>query len=241
MEISTLLIISVGVGLGFFVQAVTGFASGLLTLPMLMLIMPMPEAVAMLAILMLLFNGILIFKNWHILDKKIVARMSWGVIPGIAIGVYLLGHVDTEILKKLLGAFILIHVSSHWLTRGKRAIGAFGESGLLLGFVGGISSGLFSGGSPIYAIYIAHKLKNSAAIRATIIGIMTIANLFRVPALVVSDILTLEIAKLTLYSLPVFFLVLYFGDKVHSKLNDAVFKEIVMGLLAVIGMILIVN
>lgn len=241
MDISTLLIISAAIALGFFVQSVTGFAAGIVALPLLLFVLPLQPSVALLAIYMLLFGIILIVKYWRDVDKKIVGYMTIGVIPGLIIGVYLLANIDTEILKKILGAFILIHVVSHWLRGNKNLLPKFRQTGFAAGFVGGIFSGLYSGGSPIYAIYIVRALKEARAIRATIAAMLLVANFLRVPLLVGCGILTFETVKTALIAAPVFLLALYFGNKVHRKLDNTMFKQVVMALLALCAIMLLIK
>ena len=63
MEVTFLLIIIIGVGIGFYIQTVAGFAAALVTLPIILKVLNIQEAVALMSIFFFLFSIILIYKN----------------------------------------------------------------------------------------------------------------------------------------------------------------------------------
>ena len=123
----------------------------------------------------------------------------------------------------------------------KKKIKAFKKLGILFGFLGGLFAGMFVAGGPPYVVYIHNKLNKSNVIRSTIIGILSVNNFLMVPLLVYSNILTHDIFLLSVYIFPFFLLSLYLGHKTDHKINEILFKHILLVLLVLSGIILIIT
>jgi len=239
MEPLQLIILTAGIGLGFFVQTVAGFAGGLFALPILLQVIPMQEAVAYLSVFLCIFSILLVHKTWPQIDKKTVKELAAGIIVGLAAGVFILKAGSPIVLKRLLGVFILMFVGYHCLK--KRKIKLSGRLGVLFGVAGGVFSGMFSAGGPTYVMYVYNKIDGAAVFRATLIGILSITNILRVPMLVVSDILTTDILLHSLYILPFFILALILGNRLYKKIHAHAFKNILMILLVVSAISLLIR
>jgi uncharacterized protein len=238
MEIIYLLILAIGVGLGFYAQTIVGFAASLVAFPIILNILEIQEAVALMSIFFFIFSIILIYKNWNLINKKTIIKMLIGIIIGLLLGIWLLKFGNPVILKKILGAFILIFIGYSYLK--KKRIKLFKKLGFLFGFIGGLFSGLFStGGSPFIA-YIYNELKDPDIIRATIIGTLGITNFLRVPILIYSGILTYNIFITALYIIPFFLLALFLGNKTYEKISKTTFKHVLMIFLALSAVSLII-
>ncbi|MBU0576942.1 sulfite exporter TauE/SafE family protein [Patescibacteria group bacterium] len=239
MEIAHLLLLAIGVGLGFYVQTVVGFAAALVALPIILNVLQIQEAIALMAIFFLIFAIIFIYKDWKDIDKKIITELGIGMILGSIAGVFILKFGNPIILKKGLGIFILFYVAYTYAKKNK--IKCFHKLGVLFGLVGGFFSMLFAAAGPFFAVYINNKSDRSRIIRATLIGVLGINSFVRVLLLVVSDILTVNIVIKSLYILPFFLLSLYLGHKTYHKINEATFKNVLLILLIISGVYLIVR
>ncbi len=231
MELHQLVILIAGIGLGFFVQTVAGFAGGLFALPIILQVIPMQEAVAYLSIFLCLFSILLVYKTWNQIDKKTVGELAAGIVVGLAAGVFILKLGSPLFLKRLLGVFILLFVGYHYLE--KRKFHVPGRLGILFGLAGGVFSGMFSAGGPTYVMYVYNRIDGAAVFRATLIGILSITNILRLPMLVVSDILTVDILVRCLYITPFFIGALVLGNRLYQKIHAHTFKNILMILLVV--------
>jgi len=239
MGIVHLTIIGIGIGLGFYVQTVAGFAAGLFAIPILISVLPMQEAIALMSIFLLIFSVILVYKNWKKIEQKTVIELSIGVIIGLSVGILILKTGNPIFLKRLLGVFTILFVAYNFISRNKLKIP--GKFGVLFGLAGGIFSGMFSAGGPPYVMYIYNRIDSASIFRATIIGILAVTNTLRVPMLVVSDILTTDILLIALYMLPVFIIALLLGNKTYHKVNEGKFKLILMILLGISGISLLIR
>lgn len=239
MEATFLLIIIIGVGIGFYIQTVAGFAAALVTLPIILKVLNIQEAVALMSIFFFLFSIILIYKNWKLINRKVVIEMSIGIVIGLFLGIWILKFGNPIVLMKALGIFILLFVGHSYFK--KKKIKIIRKLGILFGFVGGIFSGLFSTGGPIFVVYTYSKLDKPDIVRATIIGTIGITNFLRVPLLIFSDILTIDIFLISLYVLPFFLLALFLGHKTYHKINEKTLINVLMILLTLSGISLIVG
>ena len=239
MGIAHLTVIGIGIGLGFYVQTVAGFAAGLFAIPILISVLPMQEAIALMSIFLLIFSVILVYKNWKKIEQKTVLELSIGVIIGLSVGILILKTGNPIFLKRLLGIFTILFVAYNFLSQNKLKIS--GKLGVLFGLAGGIFSGMFSAGGPPYVMYIYNRIDSASIFRATIIGILAVTNTLRVPMLVVSDILTFDTLLIALYMLPVFIIALLLGNKTYHKVNEGKFKLILMILLGISGISLLIR
>jgi len=234
----TILILIFAVSFGFFVQTIVGFASNLVALPILLFVLPFQEAIALMSIYLFIFSAVTIYKYWEDIDKKIVIELAIGSLIGLALGIYLLKFGNPIVIKKGFGVFLIAYVIYQYVKK-PSVPSRLPALGLLFGFAGGIISGLYNSGGSALVIYINNKLKNGKIIRATLIGSLGIVNFVRIPILISSKILTWEIFTKSLFILPFFFLSLYLGHKTHAKIPEALFKHILMILLAMSGISLI--
>jgi len=239
LEPIQIIILVIGVGLGFYVQSVIGFAASLVALPIILNVLSIQESVALMSFFFFLFSISLIYKNWKAINKKVVLEMSIGIVVGLILGIFILKYGSPVVLKKALGIFMLLFVGYHY-TKNKR-IKLFNKLGILFGFAGGLFSGLFSTGGPMYVTYIFNKLNDSDVVRATIIGTLGITDIVRLPILMYSGILTYNILILSLYLLPFFLMAIFLGHKTYHKINENTFKNAVMILLALSGISLIIG
>src|SRR5690606_7265475 len=87
MDYTLLFCLAIGIFAGFYVQTVVGFAGTLVSLPILLLAMPLPDAIAYVSIFYLFSSVSLIFKQWKNIDKKVILQLALATIVGIVIGV----------------------------------------------------------------------------------------------------------------------------------------------------------
>jgi len=64
MDLTVLLILVIGVFMGFYVQTVIGFAGSLIALPILLLGMKLTDSIAYISIFYLFSSAFLITKEW---------------------------------------------------------------------------------------------------------------------------------------------------------------------------------
>ena len=237
MSIEVFLILALGIFIGFYVQTVIGFAGSLLALPILLFKMELPDAIAYISIFYLFSSVFMISKEWQNIDKKIILQLAVTSVIGVILGIVVLTFAKPLILKRGLGVFILLYVL--YISFGKKKI-VLNKGGVIsFGVMAGFFSGLFSTGGPLYVMCVENTVKNINALRATMIGVLGLVTITRVPALAVSGLLNLSHLKVALFILPVFLLAQFLGKKTFKKIGENSFKKALMVLLCVSGMIML--
>ena len=239
MEIYFYVIVATAIFFGFFVQTVVGFAGSLIALPILLLSVTLPDAIAYISIFYIFSSIFLINKEWNNIDFSILSRLAIPTIIGVVIGILVLAFTNPILLKKALGIFIILYVIYVVLIKADFQVGR--KFVTILGVLGGFFSGVFSTGGPLYVISVKNMAIDVKTFRATMIGIMGLITLVRIPMLSISGILTLTHLKVALIIFPIFLLAQYIGKWVYSKIDEFYFKKVLLVLLLFSGFVLIVN
>nr|WP_299626898.1 sulfite exporter TauE/SafE family protein [uncultured Tenacibaculum sp.] len=240
MSLSVFLILILAIFLGFFIQTVVGFAGALIALPILLIGMSLQDAIAYLALFYLYSSIILVSKEWKNIDRPVILKLVLATIIGVGIGIWVLQFGKPLILKKLLGAFILLYVVyTTFLIKNEGVKNP--KLGFVFGLFGGFFSGLFSTGGPLYVMVVKNAVVDMKVFRATMIGVLGLITLTRVPILYAQDILTLHHVYDSLLVIPIFLLATFLGKKMYSKLNENALKKMVLSLLFVSGIVLLIK
>ncbi len=237
MSIEIFSILALGIFVGFYVQTVVGFAGSLMALPILLLKMELPDAIAYISIFYLLSSIFLITKEWQNIDRKLILQLALASIIGVIMGIVVLTFAKPIVLKKGLGVFILLYVGYAFL--GKRKVKLNRAGVIIVGVLAGFFSGVFSTGGPLYVICVENTVKNIKTFRATMIGVLGLVTITRVPALAVSGILNFGHIKMTLFVIPVFLFAQFLGKRTFMKIEEDLFKRSLMLLLCISGLMLI--
>ena len=155
-------ILNVALALGVVVAAVnglnhgyTGFGGALLTVPFLTFLFGPVEAIAIV--------GVMTICGTAQLYPRAVRNVLWPemlpIFAGIAIamplGAYFLFHLDPQMIRRAMGAFILVFaciLMSGWVYRGPRGMAPGAVVGALAGGITGASG---VGGPPLALYYLA--------------------------------------------------------------------------------------
>ncbi len=237
MNIELFLILAIGIFAGFYVQTVVGFAGSLIALPILLFEMQLPDAIAYISIFYMFSSVFLISKEWKSIDKKMILQLAVASMLGVVLGILVLTFSKPIVLKKALGVFILVYVA--YITFGKKKIQLNKVGVNSFGVLAGFFSGVFSTGGPLYVICVENTVKDIKTFRATMIGVLGLVTITRVPALAISGILNLSHLKMILLVFPVFLFAQFLGKRTFMKIKETLFKRSLMLLLCISALILI--
>jgi len=237
METDILLIIALGIFLGFFVQTIIGFAGALVALPILLFVVNLSDAIAYISLFYFLSSIYLVKKEWVTIDKKLIIKVGITATIGIAVGVWVLNFGKPLLLKKILGVFILAYVVYSFNTIKKFKTSSLLES--TLGFLGGFFSGLFSTGGPLFVVLVKNATTEISVFRATMFGVLGLVSIIRVPMISIGGILKWHHLYNAIFILPFFVLALYLGKKMYLKVNESVLKNTVLVVLFFSGVLLV--
>ena len=218
----------------YFIRGITGFGSGLISVPLLALSQPLQFAVPL--VLALDFTASLVLggtnpqkANW----AEIKLLLPAGMI-GACVGAYFLLTLPTTPVLLTLGAFTMFFGFRNIF--GLQPVGRLSRAWAIpAGLVGGGAGALFGTGSPPYIMYLTRRLLDKGEVRATFSWLIAIDGGFRLGLFLIAGLLLdpkLHIA----YALGLIPMVLglYVGNKVHLDMTSA-------GMLRVVGALLVLS
>ncbi|MDT0689609.1 sulfite exporter TauE/SafE family protein [Salegentibacter sp. F188] len=236
MDYNLLILLGTAIFCGFFVQTVVGFAGSLIALPILLIGLRLPDAIAYISIFYLFSSISLVYKEWKYIDKNVIKKLSITSIIGIIIGITVLTFSQPILLKKALGVFILLYVA--YVGVGKIDIKLGSKGTVLFGVLGGFFAGVFSTGGPLYVIAVKNTVEDVKIFRATMIGVLALVTTVRLPTLAVGGLLNGGHLKMSLIIFPVFILAQFLGGYFFRKIDELFFKKVLLGLLCFSGIAL---
>jgi len=238
MDTELLILLGTAIFCGFFVQTVVGFAGSLIALPILLIGLKLPDAIAYISIFYLFSSISLVSKEWKNIDKSVIGKLTIPSIIGVVVGIFVLTYSQPIILKRALGVFILIYVA--YVVIGKIDLN-LGKKGIMLfGVVGGFFAGVFSTGGPLYVIAVKNSVGEVKIFRATMIGVLALITIVRLPSLAIGGVLNSGHLKMSLIIFPIFILAQFLGNYFFLKINEVLFKKVLLGLLCLSGTALII-
>ena len=191
----------------------SGFAggAGVVAVPILALVMPVPQAAALMLPLLLVMD----VKAIHLYRKHINKTILISIIPaaliGIAIGSLLLTYTPGHILQLALGIICIVFACWQSLTP---FLGRMRGAGAFWGVISGITSTLIHAGGPPINIYLIAKSLPKLAWLATSAIFFGVMNLVKVIPYSFTGQWTQQILWLSLILVPVaYFGIILLGNK----------------------------
>ena len=218
----------------------SGFAggAGVVAVPLLALVLPVSQAVAMVLPLLLLMDARTVYLyRRHIERRWLLALLPAGVL-GIGIGGFLLGVLPDFWLLLLLGVVSLVFAG--WQKLAPR-LSQFRGSGWLWGSLSGLTSTLVhAGGPPLNIFLLGLQLPKGVwlATAAVFFGVMNLIKL--IPYTLIGSWQGVPWAAMVVL-IPVAYVGVGMGHWLQGRLSDALFVRCCRFLLAVTGVMLIVK
>lgn len=239
--LSVLIVVALVVFAGYLVFGVTGFGASPITIPVLVHVLPLTFVLALAAILDLGSALALGFRTRREADVRELAVLVPFTLVGLSLGVTLLVRLPRDATLLALGVFVCAF-ALHVIARRDAPRRLSRLWAAPAGIVGGVIGALFGMGGPPYVMYIAGRVADPAAQRATI-SHMVILNVglrvaaFALAGLLASPALWLAAAAL----LPVAWAGVWAGHRVHLRLAPATTARLIGAALLVSGATLIVR
>src|SRR5947207_13889880 len=218
----------------YFIRGITGFGSGLISVPLLALSQPLQFAIPL--VLALDFTASVVLgstnskkANW----SEIKILLPAGMI-GACIGAFALLRLPTQPVLVALGAFTMFFGFRNIF--GLQPAGRLSRSWAIpAGLAGGGAGALFGAGSPPYIMYLTRRLLDKGAVRATFSWLIAIDGGFRLGLFLLAGLL-FDPKLQTAYALGLVPMAigLYSGNKVHLDMTSG-------GMLRVVGALLVLR
>ncbi len=218
--------------IAYFVASITGFGDGLISVPLLALIVDIKMVIPILAITGIILNLDILRRNKTYLNQiyKNVIYIILGGIVGVAIGTFLLSSYNDNFLQRFLGFLILIFALNTLFNRSFNI-----PKNRFLDFIAGLFSGFLQGAfninSPPLVIYYSNQKIEKTLFRATLILIFSIVGIWQISFLIVTNLIDVFTILSSVTLIPIILLASYLGHRVHLTINQKVFNILVSVLL----------
>ncbi len=237
------------VAIAILIQGISksGFAggAGVLSLPLMMLVMPVQKVAAMLLPLLILCDMNAIYHHRTNKDWKVIRSIYIPCIAGILLGAavwWYIGQRDMETyapyIKKFVGAIAILFVSyivlretaMEWVSHYRPGPRAAVTAGISAGFCSTIAHAA----GPIVGLYIfAHGLGKSLFV-GTVAWTFTLINLTKLPFYVAIGLIRPDVLHLDLVLVPLIPIGSYLGKWMHHRVSETLFNRII-GVLTVLA------
>ncbi|MBN1482235.1 sulfite exporter TauE/SafE family protein [candidate division KSB1 bacterium] len=222
----------------------SGFGGGLgvLAVPLMSLVIPPPQAAAILLPLLILMDW---FTVWHY-------RKSWDrrnliiLLPAAIVGIFLASlffrYLTDAHIRILVGVLAILFVAIYFLKRqNTRSHAADIPRGLLWGSIAGFTSfGVHAGGPPVNIYLLPQQLNKSIFVGTTVL-FFTIINLVKVVPYALLGQFSTGNLLISLFLAPLTPLGVLLGVKLHHRVNEKLFYNLCYLFLFITGIKLLID
>jgi uncharacterized membrane protein YfcA len=225
----------------YFIRGITGFGSGLVSVPLLALFLPLQFVVPLVLLLDFVASIVIGGVNFQrVRWNEIAILVPFGVV-GVVLGTGLLVNLPTEPMLFALAGFVFIFAV-------RSLLNLHGEKPASRGWAapaaltGGTVGALFGTGGPPYVIYLSHRIRDKGELRATFSALFFIEGLTRIASFLVAGLLMTASVWIAFFAaLPVMLGALYLGGRIHVGLTPVQMTRLVGGLLLVSSLSLLIK
>ena len=222
------------------VQGATGFGSGIVLNAFWLHILEPSAAISLNIVSCLFVSALPIYKLRKTLDfSKLRSFVFFGVI-GIPTGLLILTMTDPSIFKTTVG-FILV-IFSIWKFKSKDILINFKSNPTLdkfIGFISGILGGFAALGGILPTIWVSLQRLPKNTQRGTYEPFIFITSIAAVISFYFAGFLTLDIFYNFLKAFPALMIGSWIGIKIYALINEALFRQVILGLIFLAGLVLL--
>jgi uncharacterized protein len=240
MSATAFAIMTLGALAGGFVSGLAGFGTALTALGIWLYIVPPSVAVPLVLICSIVAQTSTLPAIRRSIDFKLVWPFLIGGLAGVPLGTLLIPYSDPRIFRLGIGALLLVFPTLLYFQRKPIALsfgGRAADTGI--GFAGGILGGLAGLSGPIPILWASVRGWGKDERR----GVFQTFNWTVLSAALcvqaAAGFITREIMWLGLLVLPATLTGAWLGARTYRGLSDGNFRDVVLGLLFLSGMVLV--
>jgi len=220
------------------IQTVTGFAGTMLAMPASMLLVGMENAKAVLNAVAIVISILVVAKDFKYVNVREVKKITFFMLVGMLAGIYLIHVMPAYFLQHVYGVLIIAVALKKIFVR--REIHLPKTFMAVVLFLAGVIHGMFVSGGSLLVIYAVTVLKDKRRFRATLASIWIILNGILLLSHVKAGYFTGEVLSMTAVAVPVAVFSVWIGNKLHERINQALFLKITYFLLLISGIMLFI-
>lgn len=223
-------------------QGLTGFAFGLVALTFWVWVLP-PETAGPLVVACSLLGQVL---NGRMTLRGLRAPAAWpfilGGLAGVPIGSWLLPLISPAAFKLGLGVLLVIWCPVMLLAGRLPAVTGGGRpADALAGWIGGIMGGIAGLSGPAPTLWVAFRRWRKDDQRAVFQAYHTSMHSLALSAFLVRGLIGPAELRLFALAAPCMLLPILAGTRLYVRLSERGYRRLVLGLLALAGLVLVSN
>jgi uncharacterized protein len=244
------------VGMAIIIQGISksGFAggAGILSLPLMMLVMPVDLVAATLLPLLILCDMNAIYHHWHNKHWPLVFRVYLPAIVGIVLGALVwwwVGRAGVESynvpIKRFVGIIAILfalyigakETSMAWVSRHQPGR----KTALVAGLAAGFTSTIAHAAGPIVSLYMFAQGMGKTLFVGTVAWTFTLINLTKLPFYISVGLVDFSVLRFDVLLVPLIPAGSFLGHWMHHRVSERLFNRIIMVLVFITGIQLIIN
>lgn len=228
----------IGAGVGLFngvIHGYTGFGGALIIVPVLTFLFGPVEAIGMVGLITIFGAAQLARETAHQAKWRELIPIFLGIAAFTPLGAWLLYHIDAELIRRSMGAFIMVFaliLLSGWSYSGRR--GTF--SSALVGIIAGGINGLTGVGGPPLGIYFLSSSYPVDVQRANIVMCIIVLIIAMIAAIAIGGGYSPLVIARALLIAPAYMFGVWFGSRLFCLAPKVYFKKIALLVLMITGL-----
>jgi uncharacterized protein len=240
MTTPALVLLVFGALAGGFVSGLAGFGTALMALGIWLYVLPPALAVPLVLICSVVAQIATLPSMWKTFDFTLIWPFLIGGLAGVPVGTMLIAHADPVIFKLSVGVLLLVFPAALYFQRAPMAFSFGGKpADGIIGFAGGILGGMAGLAGPLPILWASIRGWGKEERR----GIFQIFNFTVLLAALCLQIVTgmvkPDVIWLAALAFPGTLLGAWLGTRVYHVLSDGNFRDVVLGLLFLSGIVLV--
>ena len=223
-----------------FIRGFLGFASGLITIPMLSFLYSPIFAIVFNIVIEIPTTIYLTYVGAKTCKFREISPMFFSMLITIPIGTIFLISIDEEVIRIIMSIFVIffvILIASGW--RLKTAITKYVLT--ITGIISGLLQGTTGMGGPPFATILLSKGDENDVTRGNILIMSTGIVISAICSMYYFDLFTKEILLTGMITSPLYILASYIGSRFYNLSGNQYFRNASLLVLITIGIITLIN
>ena len=236
-----LAVILAGAFLAAFVVGAAGFGDALVAAAVWLHFFPPAEAAPLIVLTGLLVHVIGLVRLYRDLDFRHLAPFLGLGALGVPLGTWLLARIEAEPFRLAVGALLLACGTGLLVLRDPPVLKAGGKAlDAVVGGVGGVLGGLAGMSGAVPAVWCGLRGWAKRQARGVSQPYILVMHVFSLAAMAWAGLVTPEILTRFLWGAPAILAGMFAGLALYRRLDEHLFRKLVLAMLAVSGLTLVV-